>query len=325
MRVAQVQEFGGPEVLVTASAPEPVAGEGEAVVAVDHIDTLFVQTQIRAGAFNEFFGVEPPYVPGGGISGTVTAIGPGVDGGLVGRRVAVSGAADTYAEFVAVPAAHLSPVPDGVGLREAASLVHDGVTALALLDNTALKPGETVLVTGASGGMGTLLVQFAHALGARVVGVARGPEKTALVRELGADHVIDAADSGWGRQARAALGEDGADLVLDGVGGQLGLETFPLTADGGRFSAHGAPTGTGFAAVDPEEARRRGITLLGIGDVQLTPERRTALLGRVLTEAAAGRLRPVIGEVFPLARAADAHRAIEGRALVGKVLLAPRE
>ncbi|MFE9121740.1 zinc-binding dehydrogenase [Streptomyces sp. NPDC007172] len=323
MRVAEVKEFGGPEVLVTASAPDPVAGEGEAVVAVDHIDTLFVQTQIRAGAFGEYFHVKPPYVPGGGVSGTVTAVGAGVDEGLAGRRVAVSGADDTYAEFVRVPATHLSPVPDGVGLREAASLVHDGVTALALLDTTALKPGETVLITGASGGMGTLLVQFAHALGARVVGVARGAEKTSLVRELGADEVIDAAGSGWDRRARAALGEGGADLVLDGVGGQLGLAAFPLTADGGRFSAHGAPGGTGFAAVDPTEAERRGITLLGIGDVQLTPERRRALLGRVLQEAAAGRLRPVIGEVFPLARAADAHRAIQNRTLVGKVLLKP--
>ncbi|MFD7164049.1 zinc-binding dehydrogenase [Streptomyces violascens] len=323
MRVAQVKEFGGPEVLVLAEAPDPAAGAGEVLVAVDHIDTLFVQTQIRAGAFGEFFDVKPPYVPAGGVSGTVTATAPGVDPAWAGRRVAVSGQADSYAELMAVRADHLSPVPEGVGLREAASLVHDGVTALALLDNTALKPGETVLITGASGGMGTLLVQLARAIGARVVGVARGPEKTALVRELGADQVIDAADSGWPEGARAALGEHGADLVLDGVGGQLGLAAFPLTADGGRFSAHGAPSGTGFAAVDPDEARRRGITLLGIGDVQLTPERRTALLGRVLDEAAAGRLRSVIGEVFPLERAADAHAAIEGRALVGKVLLKP--
>ncbi|AYG81492.1 2-haloacrylate reductase [Streptomyces hundungensis] len=323
MRVAQVQGFGGPEMLVHVEVADPVAGPGEVVVAVDHIDTLFVQTQIRAGGFSEFFGVEPPYVPAGGVSGTVTAIGPGVDEALAGRRVAVSGIDNTYAELVTAPAAQLCPVPDGVGLREAASLVHDAVTALALLENTALKPGETVLITGASGGMGTLLVQLAHGLGARVVGVARGPEKTALVRELGADLVIDAGDPEWGLRARAALGEGGADLILDGVGGQLGRDAFALTADGGRFSAHGAPSGTGFAAVDPDEARRRDITLLGIGDVQVTDERRTAFLARALHEVAAGRLRPVIGEVFPLARAADAHRAIEGRGLVGKVLLTP--
>ncbi|MCT9091174.1 zinc-binding dehydrogenase [Streptomyces sp. ASQP_92] len=323
MRVAQVREFGGPEVLVPVEVVDPVAGAGEVVVAVDHIDTLFVQTQIRAGGFREFFGIEPPYVPGGGVSGTVAAAGPGVDAAWVGRRVAVSGIDDTYAELVTAPAARLSPVPDGVGPREAASLVHDAVTALALLENTALKPGETVLITGASGGMGTLLVQLAHGLGARVAGVARGPEKTALVRKLGADLVIDAGEQEWGRRARAALGEGGADLVLDGVGGQLGRDAFALTADGGRFSAHGAPSGTGFAAVDPDEARRRDIALLGIGDIQVTAERRTALLDRALREAAAGRLRPVIGGVFPLARAADAHRAIEGRGLVGKVLLTP--
>ncbi|MEV8529888.1 zinc-binding dehydrogenase [Streptomyces sp. NPDC052000] len=323
MRVAQVREFGGPEVLVAVEVPDPVAGTGEVVVEVDHIDTLFVQTQIRAGNFGQYFDVTPPYVPSGGVSGKVTAAGPGADPAWLGRRVAVSGRADSYAEFLAVPADHLSPVPDGVGAREAAALVHDGVTALALLDTTALKPGESVLITGASGGMGTLLVQFARALGARVVGVARGPEKTALVRELGADHVIDAADPEWGQRARAVLGDGGAALVLDGVGGQLGLTAFSLTADGGRFSAHGAPTGTGFAAADPDEARRRDVTLLGIRDVQLTPQRRTELLGRVLADAAAGRLRPVIGEVFPLERAAEAHAAIEGRGLVGKVLLKP--
>lgn len=174
----------------------------------------------------------------------------------------------SYASLAAVPVDHLVPVPDAVGLREAAALVHDAVTALALLDLTALKAGETVLITGASGGMGTLLVQLARSRGARVVGVARGAEKLSLVRELGAHEVVDAALPDWPRHAAAALG-GGADVVLDGVGGALGAAAFPLTAPGGRFSAHGAPTGHGFATIPPEEAGRRSITLLGIADVQL--------------------------------------------------------
>lgn len=222
-----------------------------------------------------------------------------------------------YAEQAAASAAKLVAVPDGLGLQEAAALVHDGVTAAALMESTGLGAGDRVLILGASGGMGTLLVQLAKAAGAMVVGVARGERKTSLVRELGADAVVDATDPEWLAQARTALGPAGADVILDGVGGALGLAAFALTADGGRFSAHGAPTG-GFAPVDAE---RRGIKLLGIGDVQLTDEAYVRLAAKALGEAATGRLRPVIGGTFPLTRAAQAHEAIEGRGLRGKVLL----
>ncbi|MET7716098.1 zinc-binding dehydrogenase [Streptomyces sp. NPDC005407] len=321
MRVAQVKEFGGPEVLVTTEVPDPVAGPGEAVVAVSVVDTIFVETQIRSGAFGEHFAVQPPYVPGGGIAGTVRAVGEGVDEAWIGRRVITSlGFSGGYAEQAVASAAKLVPVPDGLELREAAALVHDGVTATALLESTGLGAGDRVLILGASGGMGTLLVQLAKALGAEVVGVARGELKTSLVRELGADAVVDATSPDWVALARTALGPSGADVVLDGVGGDLGLAAFPLTADGGRFSAHGAPTGD-FAPVDAAEAERRGIKLLGIGDVQLSDEEYARLAAKALTEAASGRLHPVIGGEFALERASEAHAAIEGRGLRGKVLL----
>ncbi|MDQ0942473.1 zinc-binding dehydrogenase [Streptomyces sp. V1I1] len=321
MRVAQVKEFGGPEVLVTTEVPDPVAGPGEAVVAVSVVDTIFVETQIRSDAFGEHFAVQPPYVPGGGIAGTVRAVGEGVDEAWIGRRVITSlGFTGGYAEQAVASAAKLVPVPDGLELREAAALVHDGVTATALLESTGLGAGDRVLILGASGGMGTLLVQLAKAVGAEVVGVARGGLKTSLVRELGADAVVDATSPDWVALARTALGPSGADVVLDGVGGELGLAAFPLTADGGRFSAHGAPTGD-FAPVDAAEAERRGIKLLGIGDVQLSDEEYARLAAKALTEAASGRLHPVIGGEFPLERASEAHAAIEGRGLRGKVLL----
>ncbi|WP_328905002.1 zinc-binding dehydrogenase [Streptomyces sp. NBC_00234] len=323
MRVALAEELGGPEVLVTRELPDPVAAPGEVLIDVAYVDTIFVETQIRSGGFREVFPVQVPYVPGGGVAGTVAATGEGVDTSWTGRRVIASvGFSGGYAERATAPAHVLVPVPDGLGLREAAALVHDGVTALALLGSTAPKPGERVLVLGASGGMGTLLVQLAHAAGAHVVAVARGERKTALVRELGADTVIDGAAADWVERTRTALADAGgpADVVLDGVGGQMGLAALSLVADGGRFSAHGAPTG-GFAPVDPAEAARRSITLLGIGDVQLSDAEHVRLAGLALTEAAAGRLRPVIGEVFPLERAARAHAAIEARSLLGKVLL----
>ncbi|OKJ99411.1 NADPH:quinone reductase [Streptomyces sp. CB03234] len=322
MRVAQVRAFGGPEVLVPADVPEPVAGPGQVLVEVAAVDTIFLETQLRSGWGGEYFTLQPPYVPGGGIAGTVRAVGAGVDGAAwLGRRVVASiGHTGGYAERAVADAGSVVPLPDRLAFTEAAALVHDGVTATALLEATEPKPGETVLVVGASGGMGTLLVQLAKAAGARVVGTARGERKTALVRELGADAVVDTDAPDWVRHARDALGPAGADVVLDGVGGQPGLAAFGLVVDGGRFSAHGAPTG-GFAAVDPGEAERRGVRLLGIGDVQLPPEAYARLADRALAEAAAGRLRPVIGGTFPLDRAAEAHAAIENRSLLGKVVL----
>ncbi|MEV6796144.1 zinc-binding dehydrogenase [Streptomyces sp. NPDC051320] len=198
--------------------------------------------------------------------------------------------------------------------------MHDGTTAQALLENTAPAAGESVLILGASGGMGTVLIQLTGATGARVVAVARGERKTALVRELGADEVVDAAGPDWTEQARKVLGPAGADVVLDGVGGTFGLTAFALLADGGRFSAHGAPAG-GFAPVDRDEAARRGVTLLGISEVQPADADYVRHAAAAFAEAAAGRLHPVIGAAHPLERAAEAHAAIEGRALVGKVVL----
>ncbi|ORT58888.1 zinc-binding dehydrogenase [Streptomyces sp. CB03238] len=322
MRVAQARAFGGPEVLVPADVPEPVAGPGQVLVDVAAVDTIFLETQLRSGWGTRWFPLEPPYVPGSGIAGTVRAVGAGVDGAAwLGRRVMASiGFTGGYAERAVAGVEALVRIPDGLVFTDAAALVHDGVTATALLDATEPKPGETVLVVGASGGMGTLLVQLAKAAGARVVGTARGERKAALVRELGADAVVDTRAPDWAQHARDALGPAGADVVLDGVGGQVGLAAFGLVADGGRFSAHGAPTG-GFAEVDPGEAERRGVRLLGIGDVQLSAEAHTRLALRALAEAAAGRLRPVIGGTFPLDRAAEAHAAIEDRSLLGKVVL----
>ncbi|MCX4659333.1 zinc-binding dehydrogenase [Streptomyces uncialis] len=321
MRATQVIEFGDPHVLVPVRLPDPVAGPGEVLVAVEAVDTLVVETQIRAGWGRDYFPIAPPYVPGSGVAGTVRALGDGVDPDWTGRRVAASlDLSGGYAELVAVPVGALTAVPDQVSLTDAAALVHDGVTALTLLRATDLRPGERVLVLGASGGMGTVLVQLAKAAGARVVGTARGDRKIALVRELGADAVVDASRPDWVEQARAALGGTGADVVLDGVGGATGAAAFPLVENGGRFSAHGAPSG-GFSEVDPDDAAARGIRLFGIADVQLPADERARLVARALEEVAKGALRPVIGATFPLDQAASAHRAIESRELLGKAVI----
>jgi NADPH:quinone reductase len=320
MRAVQAKEFGGPEVLVPVDLPDPVPGPGEVLIDVAHADTIFVETQIRAGWGRDFFTVAPPYVPGGGVSGTVTALGPGVPEEWLGRRVA-SFVQGSYVSRAVAGTGAVTVVPDGLDLLTAAALVHDGVTAAGLIETTGLSVGDRVLILGASGGMGTLLVQLAAGRGAHVVALARGPEKLSLVRELGARVAVDGSSPDWPGQAREALG-GAADLVLDGVGGTLGAKAFPLTADGGRFSAHGAPTG-GFTPVDAEEAGRRGVRLFGIEHVQFPAADARRLRAYALEEAASGRLRAVVGKVFPLERAGEAHAAVEERQVVGKVLLAP--
>ncbi|MBO2453011.1 zinc-binding dehydrogenase [Actinomadura barringtoniae] len=326
MKVIEAASFGGPEVLVAREEPEPNAGPGEVVVRVAAVDTLFVDTRIRSGWGGEFFGITAPYIPGGGLSGEVIAAGDGVPEDLVGSRVATYtnglGGKGGYAERVAVSADAVIPLPDEVGLNDAASLIHDGVTGMRLMENVAIKPGERVLVVGATGGMGILLVQLARAAGAQVIAAARGAEKLKLARELGADVTVDYSEPGWAERVLEATGGHGADVVLDGVGDEIGRAAFDATAEGGRFSAHGA-TISGFTELDPQEVERRRVTLYGIGDVQLDLAERQRLAAAALAEVAAGRLRPVIGKTFPLSDAAGAHTAIENRAVIGKVLILP--
>lgn len=322
MRAVQVAEFGGPEVLVPVEVPDPVAAAGEVVIRTEAIDTIYLETQIRGG-WGEMFGVTPPYVPGGAAAGRVESVGPGVDPSWIGRRVlAGAGTTGTYAERVRTGTERLVRVPDGLGLSEAAALAHDGVTAMGLTEAMTIQPGERVLILGAGGGMGTLLVQLAHAAGAQVVGAARGTQKLDLVKELGADAVVDYAEPDWNARVRGAFEQLPIDVLLDGVGGDLGTEAFRLVADGGRVSIHGVASG-GFTRLDQEDVRTRGITVRGIEHVQFEPSEMVRLAASALAEAAAGRLHPVIDRRFDLSDAAEAHRAIESRSVRGKALLMP--
>lgn len=314
MRIAEVVKFGGPEVLQSREVADPVAGAGQAVIDVVAADTLFVETQIRTGWGAEQWGLTPPYVPGNGVAGRVSAVGPDVDPGLVGRSVAAhTGGHGGYASRVVVDADALIPVPEGLGLVDAAALLHDGPTALALLDKVGARAGERALVLGAAGGMGLVLVQLLVAAGAQVIGAARGERKLEAVRSLGAE-AVDYSQPGWDQR----VGEP--DVVFDGVGGELGRAAFAITARGGRYSAHGAPSGD-FTPISQAEAAERDIRLTGIELVQLGPGELKDATERALREAAAGQIRPLIGRTFPLVEAGAAHSAIEERQVVGKTLL----
>jgi NADPH2:quinone reductase len=318
MRAVEVIRFGGPEVLRVVDAPDPVPGPGEVVVDVSVAGVGWVDTMIRRGHGRPYFAVEPPYRPGGAVGGVVSGVGAGVDPGWAGRRVvARTGASGGYVERALVPADALVAVPDGLDLDQATTLLLDGTTALGLMDIVGVKPGDRVLVTAAGGAMGLLLLQLASAAGALVVGAARGTAKLDRVREAGADLAVDYSQPGW----TDAVGP--VDVVLDGAGGDYGRAAFELVADGGRFSAHGAPGG-GFAVPDAERARARGIGVTGIERLQFSPADSRRYTTRALAEAVAGRITALIGLTLPLDNAAAAHAAIEDRTAVGKVLLTTR-
>ena len=318
MRAVWLKEFGPPEALVPGEAPDPVPGAGQVVVAVAFANITFVETQVRAG--RSPFPLPPgalPMIPGNGVGGVVAATGNGADAALTGRRVVSgTGGRGGYAERAAVQAGGLVEVPEGLALDEAVALLADGRTAMALARAARIAPGERVLVLAAAGGVGSLLVQLAQAAGARVLAAAGGPGKLRLARELGAEVTADYRQPDWPVALRAAAG--GADVVFDGVGGPIGRAAFELLGPGGRMLSYGLASGE-FTEVSEDEARARQATIAR--GVPVTPDESTALTRAALGLAAAGRLRAVIGQRFPLEAAAAAHRAIESRATIGKTLL----
>lgn len=315
MRVVWLTELGAPDVLVPGDAPDPQPGPGQVVVDVAYANVTFVETQVRATGFGPV-APEPPMVMGNGVGGVVAEVGPGVDGGLIGRRVVTStGGSGGYAERVAVDAAGLVDVPDGLPLDTAVALMADGRTALLLVRAARLRDGDRVLVEAAAGGVGTLLVQLASAAGTWVAAAAGGEAKTKVALDQGADIAVDYREPGWPERVRDAVGA--LDVVFDGVGGAIGRAAFELLRPGGRMLSYGLASGE-WAGIPEERANERGVSLVRASG---TPDELRTLTAHALREAATGRLHPVIGQRYPLERASDAHAAIESRATVGKTLL----
>ncbi|MET8229161.1 zinc-binding dehydrogenase [Micromonospora sp. NPDC005298] len=315
MRAIWLREFGGPEALVPGTAPDPTPGPGQVSIDVAHANITFIETQQRSG-WPGPFRVTPPLIPGNGVGGVITSVGADVDPTLIGRQVISStGGSGGYAERAVVDASAPFEVPTGLALDEAVALLADGRTATMLVDGVGVRPGDRVLVEAAAGGVGSLLVQLATRAGARVIGVAGGARKVDLLPGFGAELAVDYRRPGWAERVRNEMG--GVDVVFDGVGGDVAATAFDLLEPGGRMASYGLASGT-WSPVTPEAAAARQVTLVR---PDVSPERLRAYTRQALADAAAGRLRPLIGQRFPLERAADAHAAIEARATVGKTLL----
>lgn len=319
MRAIEVRAFGGPDMLVLAERPEPVAGSGQVLIAVAAADIIYLDTLLRTGWGNERFPRPLPYVPGGGVSGTVIAVGEDVDAGWLGKAV-VARVSGGYAEKALAAAEDLVEIPTGLGHETAAALIHDGVTALQFFALGEVQAGEWVLVTAAGGGAGSILVQLARRAGARVIAAARDEEKLKLARQLGAEIAVDYGQSGWADRVRVATGGAGLAAVFDGAGGALGREAFDAIAPTGRFVTYGTAGGE-LSNIDATAAKARGVRVI---NPLLAPPRPKSMVLGLLREAlalpAAG-IRPHVWATYPLERASDAHWALMHRRVVGKSLL----
>jgi NADPH2:quinone reductase len=320
VRAVQVMEFGSPDAMELRDIPAPSPGADEVLVSMTVADVLFLDTMLRHGGPSiQFFPRTPPYTAGCGGVGTVAAVGEGVDPSWVGRRVVADTQLGSFAEQMIAPVGRIVPIPDGLDDRTAAALMHDGMTAMWMDGIGRPQAGEAVLVTAAAGGAASQLVRLAAAAGARVIAAASTPAKRDFAARAGAAVTIDYTRDGWADEVRAAS-DGGVALAYDATGGDLALAALSAVADGGRMVSYG--TSNGFAQFDPEDLSARSITVTApLTTSRPTDEERGRLIHDALIAGAEGRLQPSIGAVYPLARAAEAHRDLEERRLSGKALV----
>ena len=316
MRAVQINEFGGPEVLQVVELPDPEPGPDEVVVEVARAGMNFADTHQRE---NDYLATaELPLTPGGEIAGRTAD----------GRRVAAMLANGGYAEKVAVPSSSLVPIPDEVSDDEAAGVLLQGLTAWSLLRFSGrLERGESVVVQAAGGGTGTLAVQLAKRYGAgRVIALASTPEKRDLATRLGADAAVDSRSEDLAAAILEANGGKQVDVVLEMSGGETFDACLSVLAPFGRLVTFG------IASRQPNQIRsqklmRTSRAVVGFWIVHLL--QRPDLLEQGITElleaVASGKLEVVIGGKYGLSDVAEAHRALQGRATQGKLLLDPAQ
>jgi NADPH2:quinone reductase len=320
MRAVIARRPGPPEVLEPVDLPDPGPGPGQVVVDVRIAAVTFVDTQMRSGAFPRIRPEDFPLVLGNGVTGTVATTGEGVDPAWLGAEVVTAtGGRGGYVSRAVASVSDLHRVPAGLDPRDAVALLADGRTALGLARAAGVGAGDVVAITAAGGGVGSLLVQIAHRAGATVVALAGAAAKRDLALGLGADAAVDYREAGWPERLAAAA-PDGLDVAFDGVGGDVSAPLVAALRRGGRYLPHGGSSGS-WAGLDEDEAAERGLTVIPLAAIGAGESEFYGLTEDALAEGAAGRLRPTIGQTWPLDEAAAAHAAIGARATRGKTLL----
>jgi NADPH2:quinone reductase len=324
MRAVVCAELGPPSLLQLEDRPDPEAGPGRVVVAVEAAGVNFVDGLFIAGEYQ----IKPPlpFTPGSEIAGRISAIGEGVEGYQVGQRVMTTTGLGGYASHVVVPGLALVALPDALDAPRAATFTQSYCTMLfALRDRAQVEPGQRVLVLGAGGGIGLAAIAVARALGCRVIGAASSEQKRAAALAAGAEAVIDTAIGSIKDEARAWAGGTGVDVVVDPIGGAAAEPSLRALGDRGRYLVIGFASGT-IPTVPLNQVLLRNRTVLGIDwgiwSMQHATEQR-ALLADLLDLVASGALDPVHPTTYPLDQVADALDDLLARRAVGKIALIP--
>jgi len=320
VRAIVVQSLGRPEVLQVADVPQPSAGAGEVLVRVRAVGVNFSETERRRGVY-----ATPalPWIPGREAAGEVVGVGASVEPGLIGARVAWFSphSSGTYAEFATVPSSALFRFAAELPFEVMAALPAQGLTAHGLVRMAALRPGQTVLVLAAAGGLGQILVQLARRAGARVIGAVSSPHKQDAVAALGAE-VIPAYER-FDQVARSMTSGHGVDVVFDSVGRATHAESLAALARYGRLICYGDASGLP-PPIDVEALYSRSLQVGAFGlDTEQDPEGFDLARRELVDALRDGSLRLSVSRSFPLAQAAAAHAEIESRRTTGKLVLVP--
>jgi len=320
MQAIQVSQVGGPEVLTPADLPVPRPKPNEALVQIKAAGVNFIDVYIREGRYP----TPVPFINGQEAAGVVTEVGSEVTTLKPGDRVAYTSALGSYAEYAAVPASRLVKIPDELDFEQAAAAMLQGMTAHYLVNSSyPLKKGETALIHAAAGGVGSLLVQMAKKIGARVIATAGTQEKAQLARDAGADECIVYTEADFETETRRLT--DGVHVVYDGVGKATFDKDLNVLRPRGYLVLFGGSSGAvpPFDLIKLSQKGSLFITRPTLAHYTATREELEWRASDVLQSIARGELKLRIHKVYPLAEAAQAHRDLEGRKTTGKLLLKP--
>lgn len=322
MKSVRFHQIGGPEVLRFEEVEMPHPGPGQALVKVHVVGVNFADTLLRRGAYLS----QPnlPETPGFEAAGVVVEVGEGVEKNLVGQRVTAL-AEHCYSQYVVAPVERLIPLPAQVSFEAGAAFPVQALTAYHMLFSVdQVGPGKTVLIHAAAGGVGLVAIQMAKLAGARVIGTTSSEAKARLARETGADEVVLYNQTDFAEEVLRLTGGRGADLVLDSVGRATQSGSMKSLAPFGHLVSYGAASGPPDPVPIPALYERSlKVSAFWLFTVSRAPEVMRRGVDQVLAWIAEGKLRLHIGLSLPLAQAAEAHRRMEARETVGKILLMP--
>ena len=322
MRAIRIHETGGPEVMQYETVDDPVPGAGEALVQMEFIGVNFIEVYFRKGLYK----APLPMTPGTEGAGTVVAVGSGVTAVKVGDRVASQNFVGAYAELSLAKADRLAVLPEGVGTRQGAAAMLQGMTAHYLTTSVfPLEPGHRALVHAAAGGVGLLLCQMGRRIGAQVIGTVSTDEKAALARAAGAAETILYTKHDFVEEVMRITNGAKVHVVYDSVGATTFLKGLDCLVPRGMMALFGQSSGP-VAPLDPNILNPKGslfLTRPTLGHYVQTHDELAWRAGEVLSWVADGSLSLRIDREVPLVHVAEAHRALEGRRTTGKVLLTP--